>query len=114
MTREEAHAKLRANRQEGWLPLVDILYDNRPPQVEIEEVFQKWGGLKTDLDGEDERFEELADQVYYLSAYMCERCGHSARTTVIDGWETALCRAHFEAEEAAEKYWPEKKTDNPS
>jgi|GEM_PF-1632885 len=94
MTREEAHARFRENEHEGWLVLLDILYDNKPPQVEITEVFQKWGGLKTDFSGEDPLFGELTEQVYYISAFMCERCGRSGRTAVI-GAGRPLSAAHI-------------------
>lgn len=108
MTREEAYTRFRENEHEGWLVLLDILYDNKPPQVEITEIFQKWGGLKTEFRGEDLLYAELSEQVYNISAFMCERCGRSARTVLIDGWETTLCHRHYEENPAKEKYYPAK------
>lgn len=88
----------------GWLTLVDVLYDNRPDGVVITEVFQKWGGLKVSYDGESEHFEELADNVYKISEHLCEVCGNSGGYTIIDGWETTLCEAHYHASQAKQKY----------
>lgn len=79
---------------EGWLNLVDIIYDNKPESIEITVVFQKWAGLKVDFIGADEIYEELLDTVYSISQKICEICGKSGRETVIDGWETTLCEQH--------------------
>ncbi|APR86825.1 hypothetical protein A7982_12174 [Minicystis rosea] len=83
---------------------MDILYDNQPPHVAIYEVFQKWAGLEIRYHGEDTAFEELAGTVNHLSQYLCEVCGRSGGYTLIDGWETTLCDAHFEAADAQQKY----------
>lgn len=104
MDRATAHARTLANGHPGWLHLVDVLYDNVPESIVITEVFQKWGGLKIDFQGEDEVFEELADTVYHISQYLCEVCGASAKSCIIDGWETTLCVAHYTAAAGREKY----------
>lgn len=31
--------------------LIDIIFDNKPEDIEITEVFQKWAGLKVDYEG---------------------------------------------------------------
>ncbi len=87
----------------GWLNLVDIVFDNQPENVQITEVFQKWAGLEVRFRGEDEHFKELTQQVYYISRKMCERCGKSGFYTVMDGWETTLCEAHFMLSDAKSK-----------
>jgi hypothetical protein len=104
MDRATAHMLTFQNGHPGWLNLVDVLYDNLPPVIVITEVFQKWGGLRIAFDGEHEIFQELADTVYTISCHLCEMCGASARSCVLDGWETTLCLAHYEAAEGKVKY----------
>jgi hypothetical protein len=88
----------------GWLNLVDIAYDNKPDNIVITEVFQKWGGLMIGYQGEDELFNELVDHIYYISTKICEICGKSACISVMDGWETALCDVHYQESTAKQKY----------
>jgi hypothetical protein len=104
LEREAAKAWIVKTCGEGWLNMADIAYDNLPEGLFITEVFQKWGGLKINFEGENEVFEELTDQIYYLSQYLCELCGKSAQTAILDGWETAVCREHFEKSAAKEKF----------
>ncbi len=104
MDRNTALRLTTENGHPGWLTLVHILYDNLPEGITITEVFQKWGGLKVSLEGEHEIFQELADQVYYISQYLCEVCGASAKCCILDGWETTLCLAHYEAAAGEVKY----------
>lgn len=106
--RDIAKKHIRETCGEGWLNLVDILFDNKPEGISITEVFQKWGGLKVSYTGENIHFEELADTVYHISEKMCEVCGASARCCIMDGWETALCDRHYQESDAREKYREEK------
>ncbi len=91
MDKDTAKKHINETCGSGWLNLVDIVYDNKPENIEITEVFQKWAGLKIRYKGENEHFEELTDMIYFISQKMCEICGASANHTIIDGWETALC-----------------------
>jgi hypothetical protein len=104
MDRATAQAHLHANDHPGWTHLLDVLYDNLPEGIVITEVFQKWGGLKISFHGEHELFEELADSIYHVSQYLCEICGASAKSCILDGWETTLCLAHYEAAAGKQKY----------
>lgn len=104
MDRETAKAWILETCGEGWFNLIDIAYDNVPEGIVITEVFQKWGGLKINYDGENEIFEELIVMIYYLSQKMCESCGKSAQSAILDGWETAVCKEHFEKSTAKQKY----------
>ncbi len=104
MNRKEAKDQIKEHCGEGWLTLVNIVFDNVPKGIEITEVFQKYAGLEIRFDGEDEHFQELVDNVRFVSEKMCEVCGESASYSIIDGWETILCDLHFEASEAKEKY----------
>lgn len=93
----------------GWLDLVELVYDNKPPGVEITEVCQKWAGLKVSYTGENGQFKDLTEMVYYISQKICEVCGATGCYTIIDGWETTLCDRHFDASPAKEKYREERK-----
>lgn len=104
MTKEEATSHIAETCGSGWINLVEILYDNKPENIEIITVFQKWAGLKVDYEGENEHFEELTDTIYDISQRMCEVCGKSGGHTIVDGWETTLCDFHFKASDAKEKY----------
>lgn len=104
MTKEEGRQHIIETCGHGWLNLVDILYDNKPDPITVDEVFQKWGGLKMDYKGEDEDFDSLCDAIYTVSKHMCEICGKSAQETVVDGWETTLCDEHYQTHEASQKY----------
>lgn len=108
LTREEAIAHIQATCGSGWSNLIEIIYDNVPENIVIKEVFQKWGGLKVSFEGENMLFEELVDTVYAISQKMCEKCGKSGGYAILDGWETTLCREHFNTSAAAEK-WKERK-----
>jgi len=88
----------------GWFNLIDIVFDNKPENIEITEVFQKWAGLKICYIGENGTFEELVNEIYYISQKMCEICGKNGKLTTIDGWETTLCKNHFDKIIAKEKH----------
>ncbi len=44
MDREAAKEWILKTCGEGWLNLVDIIFDNKPENIEITVVFQKWAG----------------------------------------------------------------------
>jgi hypothetical protein len=104
MNKEEAKIHIRNTCGNGWMTLVDILYDNKPENINITQVFQKWGGLKIDYEGEDDNFDYLAEIVYYISQKMCEICGESGRIAIINGWDTTLCDWHYKNSTAKVKF----------
>jgi len=98
MDREFAKTFVESHYGAGWLNLVDIVFDNAPSdEIEITEVFQKWGGLQIRYKGMDRNFQELVDHVYYISQKMCEVCGKSGGTVMAGGWQSTLCQEHFDA-----------------
>lgn len=56
------------------------------------------------MKGENEDFDYLLDNIYDISQNMCEVCGLSASYSIIDGWETTLCNAHFKDSDSKEKH----------
>jgi hypothetical protein len=108
MNKESAIKHIEDTCGHGWLNLVDIVFDNKPKNIHITEVFQKYAGLKIRYEGENEHFQELTDMTYYMSQKMCEICGSSGNYTIMAGWETTLCNQHFEESGSKEKYRKEK------
>lgn len=105
---EEAKEFIRKTNGEGWLLLVDIIYDNLPAGIVITEVFQKYGGLEVRYEGQDEEFEYLVSNIRFISQKMCEICGRSGEYSIVDGWETTLCQMHHDKSEAKKKFRREK------
>lgn len=97
LTRAAAKARILETCGEGWLNYVDMLFDACPEEVKITEIFQKWGALKCRYEGEDEDFELFVEAIHTVSARTCEMCGKNGREAIINGWETAICDAHYEA-----------------
>jgi|JI8StandDraft_2_1071088.scaffolds.fasta_scaffold05694_7 hypothetical protein len=102
MDRETAKAFVEKHYGIGWLNLVDIVYDNLPDEdIQITEVFQKWGALKVRYTGKDEGFAEMLEHISYISQRMCEVCGKSASQIIIGSWLSTLCQKH--ADELSKK-----------
>ena len=104
MNRESAIEHIEETSGKGWFNLIDIIFDNKPEDIEITEVFQKWAALKVRYEGENENFEFLIDNIYHISQKMCEVCGLSGSYSIIDGWETTLCNTHFNDSNAENKH----------
>jgi hypothetical protein len=111
ITREEAKAYLTEIDSAGWLRLIDLLYDKLPPEIEITEVFQKWGHFEVRYKGENEKFRKYLYVLKRISERMCERCGKLATETIVGSLVETLCKEHFEWElknrQSVEYYYPE-------
>lgn len=105
MTKERALQHIYETCGNGWLTLVEILYDNCPDDLTIETVYQKWAGLRIDTSKEDTIFDELIDAVYLVSKSTCEICGKSAKNATIKDWERTLCKEHFDSIKTTNKKW---------
>lgn len=96
INREQAKKWIKETCGDGWLNLVDIIYDNKPEHIIINEVFQKWGALTIRFTGEDELFKELVWFVECISQKMCEKCGLSGEEEAqVGGTTETLCEKHF-------------------
>lgn len=104
MNKEDAKRHIQETCGSGWINLIEIVFDNKPENIEITEVFQKWAGLKVKFNGESEQFQYMLDCIYEVSQKMCEICGKSGHYVIIDGWETSLCHQHYEESNANEKH----------
>lgn len=95
MTKEEAKQFLIEHDEAGWLKFIDSAFHNKPENVEITQVFEKWGALKIRFEGESEYFQRVVDKINQRSAEICEICGENGEETVIGGWVTTLCNLHY-------------------
>lgn len=104
MDKEAAKKYIKKYCGDGWLTFVDIIYDNQPKHILITEVFQKYGSLEVRYKGEDENFDFIISNLNIVSQYICEVCGRSGGKTIIDGWDTTLCKMHFDESKAKIKF----------
>ncbi|MDF1698309.1 MAG: hypothetical protein P1U56_20840 [Saprospiraceae bacterium] len=104
LERDKAIQHLKKCNQSGWIGLVNMIYDNVPPNIIITEVFQKWATLEIRYEGESEVFQKWVDKVSTLSNEICEVCGDFGSYSMIDGWDTTLCDTHFDASKGVHKY----------
>ena len=102
--RKAAIGHLNKYNHKGWVNLVDIIYDNLPPDIIITEIFQKWAGLEVRYDGENDEFNNLVENIEFISKKMCEICGKSGDYSIIDGYETTLCEIHHNSSDGKRKY----------
>ena len=96
MTRREAKDWIEKTCGRGWLPLVDRAYDALPVHLTIVQAYQKWGALRFDVDAKDEAFAAVLEALLTESLETCEQCGAPGGATIVEGWETTLCNAHYE------------------
>ena len=94
----------------GWLEILDILCfhlqfntdRNKYPQVEAEQVKEKFGTLRfyySIIPVEGIKYTErqygvidgLIELAESLSAYVCEKCGSNKNVSQTEGWITTLC-----------------------
>jgi hypothetical protein len=95
LTRLQAREAIRDNCGEGWLPLVDEVFENLPPHISITCAFQKWGALRFDLDAyDDSAFTDYLDDVAERSLEICETCGAAGIEMIIDSWTVTRCDLH--------------------
>lgn len=104
ITKEETIALFRRNDWDGWINLVEIIFDGKPDGIVIREVWDKYAELRVYYDGDDKVFSNLVNTVGFISRKMCQKCGKSGRHVQIDGWEKILCDEHFDATEAKNKF----------
>ena len=97
-SRSEAKQFIADTCGEGWLPLVDKIYDNLPPNFEVCEIFQKYGALEVCTEPyqyDNEEFAQFLSDLNYESGTICQTCGEIGAIHIVDGWMTALCLPHF-------------------
>ncbi len=96
MNRLEAKKWILKKCGEGWLGLIDEVYDNLPRGIEITQVYQKYAGLRVDINPESESFEDFLADIEERSYSLCEICGKEASQYEINEWEYTRCTDHCE------------------
>ncbi len=84
---------------EGWIGLVNQIYERIPEGVVITEIFQKYGKLVTRFEPdakEYEPFQLFLNDIEFRSETMCEKCGGDASLYAIEGWTYTRCALHSE------------------
>lgn len=94
MTKNESKQWIEKTCGTGWLPLIDLIFNNLPKGLCIESVYQKWGALTVDTSPYDEDFQTYLDKISEKSTYLCEKCGAKAKVREKDGWLRTLCQKH--------------------
>ena len=59
MNRTEAVNWIKEKCGEGWIPLVGMIYENIPENVQVTSVYQKWGALMFDANPWSEDLEKI-------------------------------------------------------
>ncbi len=96
MNKADAKEYILETCGEGWLPLVDRVYENLPAELTITQTYQKWAALRFDIEPENEEFEEFLSQIEELSLKTCEKCGVQGISYYINSWEHTRCEEHSE------------------
>jgi hypothetical protein len=100
---------------EGWWPILEKLCANIQshidwktkqghviPQVVVEQIKEKFGGLRFYYEGGDEYIDGLVSMAESWANAVCEDCGKPA-TKQTTGWIKNVCDEHFEKIETAKK-----------
>jgi len=93
----------------GWWPIIEALCGNiqrhtdwpgRPvvEQVVVEQIKEKFGGLRFYYSGGDEKIAGMVQMAESWAARACERCG-APGVSRPGGWVRTLCDAHNQERE---------------
>lgn len=99
----------------GWFNIIRVLCERlqeqtesfNAPEVQIQQVKEKYGTLHFYTSGGSKTQDALIDFAEELSAHTCEMCGKNGKLRQL-GWIQTLCDEH-EAEEIA-RYSPKKES----
>mgnify|MGYP000093879836 CR=1 FL=1 len=85
MTLEEAQRQVGP----GWAGLVEAIYNRLPQDAHIDQIKEKFGGLRFYVDGDAELL-DFIDEMEAKSLTVCEGCGKPGRPRD-GGWILTLC-----------------------
>lgn len=85
---------------DGWLKLIDTLIDNinfqiknnGMPPIFINQIKEKFGGLRFYYDGGDDMTAGMVTLAESLSYQICENCGSMKNIGKTTGWIKTLCK----------------------
>lgn len=89
---------------DGWFLLIDCLCaliqqhcDNtKLPQIEAEQVKQKFGGLRFYTNHTDGIIDRVINLFENMSYSVCESCGSTYEVTMTKGWIRPICKKCLE------------------
>jgi len=87
-----------SNVGEGWHQLLHNLEDQLnqiDPNFELQQVKEKFGGLRYYAQSPADGFHEAIDIAEEASFHLCEVCGKHGETKSIQGWLKTLCEEHY-------------------
>ena len=96
MNRTEAKNWIKQTCGEGWLHLVDQVFDNLPSDISVTQTYQKYAALKFDIEPYNEEFEICLEQIEEQSLNTCEKCGSKGGRYIVNNWEHTRCAEHSE------------------
>lgn len=89
----------------GWLPIIEELDRKlalKHPNYVIDQIKEKFGGLRYYVTGVDDNGYDLVDEAEAKSQQVCEVCGAPGEIRVIKftpnsgGWLKCMCNKHAE------------------
>ena len=86
---------------DGWKPLVKEFIDfadSREYEVFINQVKEKFGGLRIYYYPCVEELEKLEDELCAKAILTCEDCGEDGETRFDIGWYKTMCDKHYREE----------------
>jgi len=85
---------------DGWFDLIDVLCrrlqletKHGAPQVVVRQVKEKFGTLRFNASGADERQDAMIEFAEMMSGRLCEICGNRGET-IETGWMRTRCPVH--------------------
>jgi hypothetical protein len=75
----------------GWAPLIRVLYKNKPDNINIVQVKEKFGRLRVYTEPYDEEYQRLIGSLEWASSKMCEKCGRRGNQDTYQYWMKTLC-----------------------
>jgi len=97
MNRNESKAWIKEKCGDGWLSLIDSVYDHKPDNVMITDTYQKWGALTFDHKPWDEEFGNYLDEINEKSMGICEICGTKGEERTVKERVYTLCTNHYQS-----------------
>ena len=94
MNLEEAKEWISKSCGQGWLPLVEEIYDRVPKSTNISSIYQKWGALHFDAAPWSDCLDTIHEEIEERSMRVCEICGQTGKEAKIDDWIHTRCTNH--------------------
>jgi len=111
---EEGYYRISSDIPSIWVPIIDILcksiqsridnvtiYDvedkhHHPPQLECEQIKEKYGELRFDARGGDDQMEGMIEMAVDMCWDICTECGTHENLGTTQVWVERLCKTCFE------------------